>query len=517
MLCLNLSGCLGIMEETTQELCDACDEVFDLCKVECRDCGEPLESIDKFVNHNKENHGKILGTEHKSGSKRPPLQSVQEENSTAKRPRRSRTSLKTPSITKKTTSCPSFKPEGEELPLELFERDKDDIDDSHDHEDTDDFDEEMIKKEDLVEVTDSGFKCIVCGKVFEKKKNLLQHQIQAHDLRKELGHFRCAYCNRDTDGVEELHLHLKELHQTALEYHVCKICDMFFCFTTSVQKHMAREHPDEAFKCELCDERSKSITQLKEHLATAHPGAKFGCNYCKREFSTLSMVKQHIFRTHLKLKNICDFCSYAFEDGETYKSHISASHPDHVESFTCKTCGKMFASVKDRRNHESAVHTVGAVECEECGKTYKSNLRLRRHVLYVHRKDDRPLYECEYCTYTSHDIHCMKGHVNATHLKSRPYVCETCGKACATRSSLKKHTDQVHLKVRSHECELCNKFFVTKQAVEKHMRVAHLGEKRIKCPTCYRRNYFSKEELNKHLEAGCDQKKRKSRAKASLM
>ena len=56
-------------------------------------------------------------------------------------------------------------------------------------------------------------------------------------------------------------------------------------------------------------------------------------------------------------------------------------------------------------------------------------------------------------------------HMNAVHLKDRPYHCDECGYAAATKGLVQKHVSTVHRKEKPYACEICNSRFGQKVRV----------------------------------------------------
>ena len=46
-------------------------------------------------------------------------------------------------------------------------------------------------------------------------------------------------------------------------------------------------------------------------------------------------------------------------------------------------------------------------------------------------------------------------HINAVHLKLKPYECDDCGASFIMKSDLQMHINAVHLKLKPYECDLC--------------------------------------------------------------
>lgn len=82
---------------------------------------------------------------------------------------------------------------------------------------------------------------------------------------------------------------------------------------------------------------------------------------------------------------------------------------------------------------------------------------------------------CDICERSFGREYDLKKHVEAVHLRLRPYECKTCGKRFGHKGTFNKHVRAVHLKLRPHRCPWpgCTLLFAEKSNVDKHVRAKH--------------------------------------------
>lgn len=69
----------------------------------------------------------------------------------------------------------------------------------------------------------------------------------------------------------------------------------------------------------------------------------------------------------------------------------------------------------------------------------------------------------------------LKKHMEAVHLKFKPFECDDCGRKFGHKGTFTKHHRAVHLKLRPHKCPVlsCGMTFSEKGNVNKHLRSKH--------------------------------------------
>ena len=132
---------------------------------------------------------------------------------------------------------------------------------------------------------------------------------------------------------------------------------------------------------------------------------------------------------------------------------------------------------------------------DECG--FKSNQKdkLTRHINAVHLKI-KP-FECTECESKFSTPAELKGHINRHHLKLRPYECTECDSKYPVKNELKDHINRHHLKIKPFECTECESKFSTPAYLTVHINAVHLKLTPFECDKCDSK-FSTKGERNRH-------------------
>ena len=98
------------------------------------------------------------------------------------------------------------------------------------------------------------------------------------------------------------------------------------------------------------------------------------------------------------------------------------------------------------KDSNDVVISMTTVKCQTCAKEYCSRSYLRQHVEAVHLKL-RP-FQCLTCGHGFAEKKKLKRHVDAVHKKLKPFGCTVCGKYFAQRRDMKRHAENVHQNLR---------------------------------------------------------------------
>jgi KRAB domain-containing zinc finger protein len=351
--------------------------------------------------------------------------------------------------------------------------------------------------------------CNICGKAFNRLKQLRLHMNKFHENNSIT--FKCRYCFVDVDTCDNYKAHLEDYHPQALDYHSCKYCDLFLVKAAEMMRHRHLAHAYVAFPCTTCGQQFDREITLENHIKKEHPDKGFGCHRCPAKLKSLQRVRRHDYEVHLKEQTDegvirCNYCRANFADN-AYKDHLARDHPDKLIKHTCQICNRFFASLHSMSRHTRYIHTNDVVFCELCGKDFKNKFNLKSHIFHMHTQDKEPKYFCDLCDYVGTSSSTFHAHKRGVH-GPKTFVCEQCGTGFSTKGAMERHTDTVHLRKKRCRCETCGKEFPFLNTLNYHIKEVHLGIKRIKCPTCCRR-FKDQECIDKHLESGCDRRKRK--------
>ena len=90
------------------------------------------------------------------------------------------------------------------------------------------------------------------------------------------------------------------------------------------------------------------------------------CEICHKQFSTNSYKTRHISVVHGDVKiYACNVCNKNFGHKSNLISHNENNHKEKCHN--CKTCGKLFPSYENLKNHIKTVHEIlKNHKCDSC-------------------------------------------------------------------------------------------------------------------------------------------------------
>uniref|UniRef100_A0ABD2WR22 C2H2-type domain-containing protein n=1 Tax=Trichogramma kaykai TaxID=54128 RepID=A0ABD2WR22_9HYME len=270
-------------------------------------------------------------------------------------------------------------------------------------------------------------------------------------------------------------------------------------------------------KCTKCDFTSENQADLDFHTCRAKDSNKdsnkFLCHLCTYEGLTRMGLQSHITRKHkpkpgtgVPKSYCCDECDYR--------------------------CGSKNALYSHKRKHRRGAIKMNAPAeqepgdrfyCHECDYAANTKQGLSQHITKKHRADEsggaaggggraaaggassaaaagssteKPVYNCEHCSYVNKNKYEMKVHVIRKHSNEYNYSCEICGKKYKIKGDLTNHTRFTHLE-QPVICDVCGKVCQNSNALYVHQKFAHYKAE-FECPTCHRR-MVSQANLDDHI------------------
>ncbi|KAK3733081.1 hypothetical protein QZH41_008415 [Actinostola sp. cb2023] len=165
----------------------------------------------------------------------------------------------------------------------------------------------------------------------------------------------------------------------------------------------------------------------------------------------------------------CKTCQKIFCTPHGLEVHVRRSHTSS-RPYSCPTCGKTFSHFVSLTQHKKTHTSVRTFECKKCGKHFKRSSTLSTHML-IHA-DIRP-FSCGFCGKRFHQKSDMKKHT-LVHTGEKPHECTFCGKCFSQSSNLITHSRK-HTGFKPFGCEVCGRAFYRKVDLRRHAHVHTKG------------------------------------------
>ena len=159
--------------------------------------------------------------------------------------------------------------------------------------------------------------------------------------------------------------------------------------TTTVPPKKARQIGGARLKwpqvCPVCGQLEKSQSTLNIHIAAQHPGYQFPCTVCGKSYASYNSWYKHQIE-HTPPTYFCLECLEGFHFDAELQRHMNV-HSD-VKPFGCDLCEKWFTQNKSLTRHMKG-HDDNPVMCSMCDKTCQTWEQMYTHFRGAHRKGYR--------------------------------------------------------------------------------------------------------------------------------
>ena len=122
----------------------------------------------------------------------------------------------------------------------------------------------------------------------------------------------------------------------------CVECGKLFNRLSNMNQHIKKIHREVKSKiCQICSETFKNREQLSRHKLT-HPEFEvpFTCKHCSQPFGEVGLMNAHIKQRHNPKRFECNQCKQTFTTAQSVLLHTNSIH--NKEKFSCEYCGKLF-------------------------------------------------------------------------------------------------------------------------------------------------------------------------------
>ncbi len=340
----------------------------------------------------------------------------------------------------------------------------------------------IIASKSSFKMTETLYKCSVCGRHFGSEFRLKNHMI----IHTQNPPYKCPVCNKTLASINTLLVHTK-IH-TGDKHFACAVCGKTFICKTNMQNHERIHSGEKPYRCRICEKGFKNMSHRIRH-EHIH-GKIYDCKVCAKSFKHYQDLRKHK-KTHTVYKvHKCSVCLKVFPKGYQLKEHRFVH--TGIKIHKCEHCQRRFAK-RSTLNTHMKMHAKKFFKCKTCGESFilKSSLvvHLRRHT------GQRP-FGCQYCDKKFLTNETLKIH-KKIHTNERPYQCPLCPRAFKCSGDRLKHHRR-HLGIKMHTCDLCDKTFADKRSMRSH-RLGHTGELPQQCRVCSKR-FRTKASLERHTQ-----------------
>ncbi|XP_059354646.1 zinc finger and BTB domain-containing protein 1-like [Carassius carassius] len=189
-------------------------------------------------------------------------------------------------------------------------------------------------EESLLEGADLGFRCPLCGMIFESESLAVEHTLTCPEQEP----FRPVLLEDSGDPDHR-------------RKHFCAICGKGFYQRCHLREHYTVHTKEKQFTCQTCGKQFLRERQLRLHTDMHKGMARYVCPVCDQGTFLKHDHVRHMI-SHLSAgETICQVCFQIFPSGEHLEKHMD------VHLYICGVCGEKFRLRKDMRSHYNSKHT----------------------------------------------------------------------------------------------------------------------------------------------------------------
>jgi len=160
----------------------------------------------------------------------------------------------------------------------------------------------------------------------KREKSFNNKKKTTKDMKSQQNKIKCKICN-SIMNPHSIYKHMRTVHPKTDEKFSCKICGKTFNNKMFLKNHELTH--DKKFECYICKKKFPQSYLLKSHVNKMHENPNsFECKTCGKTFNIRSILINHE-KTHdpNRIKPYkCGHCDYAFDESGNLKRHVRRKH-----------------------------------------------------------------------------------------------------------------------------------------------------------------------------------------------
>ena len=159
----------------------------------------------------------------------------------------------------------------------------------------------------------------------------------------------------------------------------------------------------------------------------------------------------------------------------------------------CDQCDYIASKKHSLQLHINAVHLkVKPFACDQCYSKFARKKYLNKHKKRFHLESPRPPNKAQLQKLIDENR-------KLVNLQNKPFTCDLCEYSTQIKYKLKCHINDVHLKLKPFACDKCDLSFARRNYLTRHIQVVHMKTTSFACDQCDQ-SFLNQSDLLDHVE-----------------